>query len=539
MPFSLINDPWLPVRRAYSGAAVIRPSQITENIEADPVIAIDWPRADFRLASLEFLIGLLAIACPPTGPRDWPELYHNPPSPAVLEAAFAPLAFAFELDGDGPRFMQDFEDLDAGENDVANLLIEAPGEQTLKKNADLLNKRGQVLCLSRASAAMALFTLQTYAPGGGRGYRTGLRGGGPLTTLAIPPGQFPLPLWSMLWANVPTNQPVHIDELASILPWLKKTKTSEKDEKVHLEPGKNDRLAFWAMPRRIRLNFSLVEASETCDLTGLSDTVIVTSWRHKNYGESYENFEHPLSPRYKNTPKDDDWIFVHPQPRGIGYREFLGLIFTPHQASLTLQAAPTIIDYRRDRMAEAKTLGSAKWRILAAGYDIYNNMKVRDFVEAELPVIDVADPEQVQLYEESLAGLIKGADEVAMALRYAVSRALFSEGTKPDTSASLFNNLRAQFWQETEGAFYREAARAAGGTVKEDVSTAFLQSLRQTALRLFDEAAPITSSDRPDRVAHAAKWLGLALSGYGKAGSALFSALGLEAREVKPKRKQA
>ncbi len=60
MPFSLINDAWLPVLRQHSGVTRIRPAQITENIENDPVVAIDWPRADFRLASLEFLIGLLA-----------------------------------------------------------------------------------------------------------------------------------------------------------------------------------------------------------------------------------------------------------------------------------------------------------------------------------------------------------------------------------------------------------------------------------------------------------------------------------------------
>ncbi|OYV37142.1 MAG: type I-E CRISPR-associated protein Cse1/CasA, partial [Rhodospirillales bacterium 20-64-7] len=142
MPFSLIHDAWLPVRRAVSGPGIIRPAQITENIKDNPVVTIDWPRADFRLANFEFLIGLLATACPARDRREWPELFHAPPTPAALDTAFAPLAFAFELDGDGPRFMQDLEDFSVEPNDIANLLIESPGEQTLKKNADLLNKRG-------------------------------------------------------------------------------------------------------------------------------------------------------------------------------------------------------------------------------------------------------------------------------------------------------------------------------------------------------------------------------------------------------------
>jgi CRISPR system Cascade subunit CasA len=535
MPFSLINDPWLPVRRAHSGATLIRPAQLTENIDIDPVIAIDWPRADFRLASLEFLIGLLAIACPPASPRAWPGLYHTPPSPAALEAAFAPLAFAFELDGDGPRFMQDFEELAAGENDVANLLIEAPGEQTAKKNADLLNKRGQVMQMSRASAAMALFTLQTYAPAGGAGNRTGLRGGGPLTTLVIPPGPAPLPLWHLLWANVPTGQPATLAELPQILPWLAKTKTSENDKKV-VPTRETEALAFWGVPRRIRLEFSAAEAGETCALTGVSDSVMVRSWRQRPNGANYEAFKHPLTPRYNPKPKEQLWLPVHPQPDGIGYRHFLGIVFAPLASSASLQPAANIITWRNERRRAAA--GTARWRILAAGFDM-DNMKARSFVETELPVIDVADPTQMALYDECLTGLINGADEVASLLRHAVRGALFSEGAKPDIKAGLFNNLRAQFWQDTEPAFYREAARAAGGTPQENVSTAFLQSLRQTALRLFDEDAPITASDHPERVAQAAKWLGLALNGYGKSGSALFAALGLEARETKPKRKSA
>jgi CRISPR system Cascade subunit CasA len=537
MPFSLVNDPWLPVRRAGSGAAIIRPSQLTENIAADPVIAIDWPRADFRLASLEFLIGLLAIACPPTGRRDWPKLYHSPPSPAALEAAFAPLAFAFELDGDGPCFMQDFEDLVAGENDVANLLIEAPGEQTLKKNTDLLNKRGQVTRLSRASAAMALFTLQTYAPAGGAGNRTGLRGGGPLTTLVIPPGPAPLPLWHLLWANVPTGQPATLTELPHILPWLAKTKTSENDKKV-APATQGDRLAFWGVPRRIRLDFSSAEPGETCGLTGMVDSIVVRSWRQRPNGANYEVFEHPLSPYYKPKPKEQLSLPVHPQPGGIGYKDFLGLLFAPAEAAETLKPASTITTYRVDRMEAAKREQDVRWRILAAGFDM-DNMKARGFVETELPVIDVADADRRALYDESVSMLIKGADEVAGLLRKAVRDALFSEGAKPDIKAGLFNNLRAQFWQETEFTFYHESGRAASGTPRQEGSSTFLQSLRQTALRLFDEAAPITASDHPARVARSAKWLGLALSGYGNAGRALFEALGLEARETKPKRKSA
>jgi CRISPR system Cascade subunit CasA len=532
MPFSLINDAWLPVLRQHSGVTRIRPAQITENIENDPVVAIDWPRADFRLASLEFLIGLLATACPPAGRRHWPVLYRAPPSPAVLDAAFAPLAFAFELDGDGPRFMQDFEDLAADPNDIANLLIEAPGDQTIKKNADLLNKRGQVKTLCRAAAAMALFTLQTYAPAGGAGNRTGLRGGGPLTTLAVPPHPRRIPLWHLLWANVPAGNPTAAQELPHILPWLAPTKTSENDKKVS-PASPDDRLAFWGAPRRIRLDFSTAAPSALCGLTGAIDTVMVTSWRQRPNGANYDNFRHPLTPYYKPKPKEAMSLPVHPQPGGIGYRHFLGLVFAPEETAETRSPAATISTYRRDRMGTAKDVHNAPWRLLAAGFDM-DNMKARSFVESELPIVDAPDPEAMALQDEILAGLINGADEVASLLRQAVRAALFSDGAKPDINAGLFTALRAQFWQQTEGVFYECAARAAGGDARQEISGAFLTALRGVALNLFAQAAPITESDHPERVASAAKWLGVALHGAGKSGRKLYEALGLELPAAKP-----
>jgi CRISPR system Cascade subunit CasA len=44
----------------------------------NPVVAIDWPRPDFRVAALEFLIGLLATACPPRDAEAWLDWWQAP-----------------------------------------------------------------------------------------------------------------------------------------------------------------------------------------------------------------------------------------------------------------------------------------------------------------------------------------------------------------------------------------------------------------------------------------------------------------------------
>jgi CRISPR system Cascade subunit CasA len=205
--FNLINDRWIPARCSDGAVETIAPWEITDRIDDDAFVGFAWPRADFDGAAHEFLIGLLATAAAPADDEEWLAWWEAPPAPELLRKRFAEFADAFALDGDGARFMQDMDLLDgAVEVDVGALLIDAPGENTLRKNADLFVKRGTVSVLSRAAAAMALFTLQAYAPSGGQGHRTSLRGGGPLTTLALAQriGQ-PPNLWGRLWPNVETR----------------------------------------------------------------------------------------------------------------------------------------------------------------------------------------------------------------------------------------------------------------------------------------------------------------------------------------------
>ena len=140
MAFSLLTDAWLPARRASGRTLIIRPCDITDGINADPIVALDWPRPDFRLGSLEFLIGLLATACPPPDDDEgWVEWWETPPTAQALHDAFAPLAQAFVLDGDGPRFMQDAEDFTGKSNPVETLLINAPGGQTARRTPTILS----------------------------------------------------------------------------------------------------------------------------------------------------------------------------------------------------------------------------------------------------------------------------------------------------------------------------------------------------------------------------------------------------------------
>ena len=184
MSLNLIADAWIPVR-CTNGRRLIRPDQIAE---AD-VLFPDWPRADLNIACLELLIGLVYLADPALEVEDWADRQADPEH---LRAALAPLAPAFDLGGDGPRFLQDIERFETANakaeiNAPDMLFIDSAGGNTAKNNADLMVRRGRYPRLDPALAAMALYTLQSQAPAGGAGNRTSMRGGGPLVTLAEPP----------------------------------------------------------------------------------------------------------------------------------------------------------------------------------------------------------------------------------------------------------------------------------------------------------------------------------------------------------------
>ena len=258
--FNLIHGEWLPVQRRSGTVEHIAPSRITERIGEDPIVALAWPRPDFNGAAHEFLIGLLSTAAAPSDDDEWAKSWFDPPAPTILAERFAKVAPAFDLDGPGPRFLQDLDPLeDAEEKGVAALLIDAPGAHTLRNNADLFVKRRGTPVLCRATAAMALYTLSAYAPSGGVGHRTSLRGGGPLTTLVVASHEsYGATLWGRLWPNVETKEQIGWrtagagvdDHLSAIFPWLVPTRTSNpRDGGRRTTPDDVHPLqVYWGMP---------------------------------------------------------------------------------------------------------------------------------------------------------------------------------------------------------------------------------------------------------------------------------------------------
>lgn len=531
--FNLLREPWLPVRRASGIRAFIQISEIVEGLTEDPVVEFDWPRPDFRIATLEFLISLLATACPSTDQRSWRRVWTTPPSKLELEEALAPLAHAFDLDGPGPRFLQDLEDLPGEGEPIERLLIEAPGASTVAKNTDLLIKREQVPCLGRPAAAIALYTLQSWAPAGGAGNRTGLRGGGPMVTL-VRPGKAPS-LWHLLWANTPTGARPQTADLPRVFPWLAPTLTSEGSCTVVPNENAHPLQVFWGMPRRIRLDFEAAPSDTVrCAITGRPDEVFVRRWRQRPRGANYAQWGrcHPLTPHYQ--PKaGGEYLPLHPQPGGVGYRHWLGLVLERDGGQT--QPARAVAEWRLTRWRDVGA--SSPSRLLVAGFDM-DNMKARSFVESEMPLPGNLPEEQARL-DRLAQDLVQAADRVAGLLRLAVRNALFSPGATVKPDAEVLSTARERLWERTEAEFF---AALTATLAHQDIEMGqeperprWMECLCRTAFAIFDEMAPLSPGAGPTaaaRLAAARRGLRFTLTGYGKEGRLLFTGLGLPTPEA-------
>ncbi len=200
MHFNLITTKWLPVIYRDGTRGKIAPLDLADENILDLIL----PRPDFQGAAWQFLLGLLQTSLAPKDAESWEDIWEDGLTAEAIRNALAPLEKLFEFGPDTPSFMQDFEPLDGESVALALLLPETPGAQTLKLNKDHFIKRGTTEKFCPHCAALALFSLQLNAPSGGKGYRTGLRGGGPMTTLLELhryQGERPA-LWRRLWLNV-------------------------------------------------------------------------------------------------------------------------------------------------------------------------------------------------------------------------------------------------------------------------------------------------------------------------------------------------
>jgi len=509
---NLIMDAWIPIRRKSGKKERISPWQLTDGIVYDPPTALASPRPDFDGALIQFLIALLQTTLAPNTPIEWRQSLKHPPSCEVLKRAFEPIAFAFELDGDGPRFMQELaieRDKRWKKNPVYELMIEVPTGKTLRENADHFVKRGGIERICSSCAATALFTLQVNAHSGGRGYRAGLRGGGPLTTIIVADT-----LWATCWQNV-LEKPAFLQlanpdksEPKDRFPWLAEARTSEGGEVVTPLDVHPDQI-YWSMPRRLRLIFTEEPEEESCDLCGANSKYTVKSILVKIHGINYKSsWRHPLSP-YR-IDKSGNRMALRPMPDGIAYRDWLGLVQSTADNKERREPALVVQQYIQ------RYLFDREMQLWAFGFDT-DKKKVRGWYEGMMPLVTV--PCSIRKpFEAYTASLVLSAELVADALKERSKEALFKRSPDGKAKGDL-SFIKLRFWRETEAEFYESLRRLRDALTNKDDILPILEAwhavLRRSAEEIFYDVTQIKAFDPPDpkRVAQALLGLRKAING--------------------------
>lgn len=498
MGLNLMRDAWIPVRVGTQKRHV-RPWEIV-----DPTIEwVDWSRGDLNLACLEMLIGLVLIADPPRDSADLVERFYRPDASRLRDRMEA-LAGYFEVGGEGPRFMQDLEPFEnvakSDPRPIELIFLDAGGMRTRVKNADFAVRRGRYDSLSLGVGAMALYALQSWAPAGGPGQLTSLRGGGPLVTLAQPADLDRHGLWRTVWLNTPFGvaEPVH--EVARALPWMRETRSIGTGEVVKSEE-EPPALALFAMPRRIRL---VMEGDR------------VVSYVLRKHGARYDGWEHPLTP-YRWNDKLGKPMAVSAQPGRLSYRNWLGTVLG-HSNSEKWRCASVVARSREIQ-------GLPRVQVLAGGWAM-DKMKPRDFVFEIYPNIrtDAGASERVTMLAQAGAvAMLKLGGAVREA------NGLFSSSPSSSKGSDVrgVREVREEILSATEEGFTRGVEEVANGRGRE-VETAWNDLLRRVALKVFDRhLMPELSrrgGERIEKITTARRFLRAAFGEKGAVGKLLIPA---------------
>ena len=439
---NLIDDAWIPVKFRDGSEGTAVPSEILGR--ESEVTDFNSPRPDFNGSLIQFLIGLAQTTMAPEDDTDWEDLLESQPSVNEVKEAFGSISHAFYLNGDkGPRFMQDESSLDKKVRSIDSLLIEMPGDNTIKENKDHFLKRKTVNRICPNCAAMALMTLQLNGPAGGAGHMTGLRGGGPLSSLVQGRN-----LQEIVWLNVLPKNKFSTDfsfeeknEEKDIFPWMDMQRKYGKEQQKMTLPDANRLQIFWGTGRRIWLDYDNVQSGE-CDLCGCTSEMLIKGYYTKPYGISYDStWVHTLSPYYLS---DEEWLPVHLQPGGLSYRNWLGLIQNDHDANRRIAA---VVERFNNESTTLKKRG-IPFKLWSFGYDL-DNMKARCWYESRMPLTLVEDKYRGE-YESNISQIVRTAGLLQATLHSCVKEAWYS---RPKDKGDI-GVVKQRFWSETEPFFY-------------------------------------------------------------------------------------
>ncbi|MCG2740031.1 MAG: type I-E CRISPR-associated protein Cse1/CasA [Syntrophaceae bacterium] len=473
---NLLTEPWIPVRPLSAG----QPEKITLHrlLCDDNQWELCLPRDDMELAALQMLVCMAQVIFTP---KDVGELKKRIVSPMPPDAFYAGCTLYqdwFRLDHPDFPFMQ-VRGVNAKKTTPIDKLLPGLADAT---NSCFVNEPGLGGCLCGGCAAIALFNRAGNAPsfGGGAegGFKAGLRGGAPVTTLVQ--GEH---LQQTIWLNILTegnviaNFPWHQGTLKQKPTWVDPITVKENIpiQKIGLLRG-----LFW-QPAHIQLMPAVKE--QMCCCCGFRERSVFQSFNKAQFGFSVVGlWPHPHGARTATVKK------------GVREEKFVSFTTTaPAWTQLSRFVVQRQIDGKEEGQDPAAVVRQAQGLIRGLRLNIggYRNNQA-SIIERRHEIIFLNDG------WSSKIGIVHELVGLATGYRDALNNALYvfsngykeAKGTKiKGAGVSVHEGAKEQFYRRSEDTVLDALARinfvnpapallAMGETLSRIVVELFKESVR-------------------------------------------------------------
>lgn len=290
---NLLTDPWIPVRPLSGGG--FEQTDLKSLLCGSKQLLLSLPRDDMEMAACQLLICIVQLLWPPEDLAQGRQRIQQPLTEVEFMAGVAGWEESFDLNHPEHPFMQVRGVVAKDITDMDKLLVGLTGSTSCA----FVNQPGQGKALCGGCAAIALFNQAGNAPGFGGGFKSGLRGGAPITTLIQQRC-----LRTTLWANVLTKDnldneyPGWQQQLYHTFTWQKPIISNEKIPAASIGLARG---LFW-QPAHIEL--SPPSSGGLCTACGAEVEKRYLSFLKAKFNYTVEGFWlHPHSPSVEQTKK--------------------------------------------------------------------------------------------------------------------------------------------------------------------------------------------------------------------------------------------
>lgn len=290
---NLLKEQWIPVRPLPSGA--MEKTSLRQLLCEDRTWELCLPRDDMELAAMQLLICITQVLFTPKNADELKRCIAKPMVETDYDAVMQPFIDWFQLDHPKHPFMQVRGVAAKDPTPMDKLLAGLTGAT----NSCFVNQAGLAEGLCDGCAAIVLFNQASCAPSFGGGFKAGLRGNSPVTTLVQ--GDH---LRRTLWLNILAK-----DQAVQAFPWHGET---AKQKPTWIEPinaGKTIPAQQIGFVRGLLWQPAHVELlpptkADLCSCCGSRIEVAYTAFNKAKFSYTIAGtWPHPHSPRTMTSKK--------------------------------------------------------------------------------------------------------------------------------------------------------------------------------------------------------------------------------------------